>query len=647
MIRVTDSASVVTTPGRPWGAGGLARMLPGCLEMSRVRGVLTPLALAAIVFAVFIPALWNGFVDWDDQVNLTDNPHYRGLGWTQIRWMLSNVLMGHWIPVTWLTFGLDYELWGMAPRGYHLTSLLLHALGAAAFYFVARRLLALAGGFSGPALEVGAAGAALFFALHPLRVESVVWATERRDVLSGLFFLLTVLVYLRAAGAAGYRRRRLLAGALGLYALALASKGSVMVLPAVLVVLDFYPLRRLDGRWRRWLETPARRVWLEKVPFAILGAAGAAVIYYAQSANRFLTSLDRLPLDGRIAMSFHSLGFYLWKTVLPAPLSPLYELPATVDPLAPRFVVPAVAVTLAAAALVAFRRRWPAGLAVGAAYAIGLAPVIGLVHSGHQLTHDRYSYLPGFALALLAGGAAAALVRAAGTGLVRPGIARLAGVAAGAWLLGLAALTTQQIPVWRDSESLWQWAVDADPRCAICQGNLGTYFMKQGLTDLAMERFQTVAALRPGDLRVHKHLAEGFARRRDPERALAHYERYLARYPTETDVLNNYAVALIDLGRYQDALTPLGRAATVDPGHVFAHANLGRAMLGLGRPEAALTFFRRAIALKWDTPVLWAGLAEVYLARNDRRALRTALGILSMLDRTLAAHIAPVLLETW
>src|SRR5712691_6416074 len=161
---------------------------------------LVPVLIALVTFAAFLPTLQNQFVNLDDDKNLLDNPRYRGLGWTQLRWMWTTH-MGHYIPLTWMTFGLDYLLWGMNPLGYHLTSLLLHAANAVVFFFIVRRLLTRA--LSSPsergyALAVCAGVAALVFAIHPLRVESVAWVTERRDVLSGLFYLVTILVYLRA-----------------------------------------------------------------------------------------------------------------------------------------------------------------------------------------------------------------------------------------------------------------------------------------------------------------------------------------------------------------------------------------------------------------------------------------------------------------
>src|SRR2546426_7648301 len=186
---------------------------------------LVPVLVALVTFATFLPALHNQFVNWDDDKNFLENPHYRGLGWTQLSWMWTTH-MGHYIPLTWMTFGLDYLLWGMNPRGYHLTNLLLHAANAVVFFFITRRILTRAlpsPSERGHALTVSAGVAALLFALHPLRAESVAWATERRDLLLGRFLLLTILSHLRAreAGGAG---RGWYWGALGVFRSALLFK---------------------------------------------------------------------------------------------------------------------------------------------------------------------------------------------------------------------------------------------------------------------------------------------------------------------------------------------------------------------------------------------------------------------------------------
>src|SRR2546426_6408874 len=246
---------------------------------------LVPVLIALVTVAAFLPALQSQFVSWDDAENFLDNPYYRGLGWSQLRWMWTTHL-GHYIPLTWMTLGLDYLLWGMNPFGYHLTSLLLHAANAVVFFFVVHRILPLAlpsRSERGHALAVAAGFAALVFAIHPLRVESVAWVTERRDVLSGLFYLVTILLYLRACEGEE-RGRRWYWLAVATFVLALLSKSMVVNLPIVLLILDVYPLRRLGGAISWWSE-PARRIYIEKIPFVLLAAGASAIAVMAQSSH--------------------------------------------------------------------------------------------------------------------------------------------------------------------------------------------------------------------------------------------------------------------------------------------------------------------------------------------------------------------------
>src|SRR5262252_3503083 len=210
---------------------------------------LLPLSAALLTFFVFLPVLRNHFVEWDDYENLVDNPHYRGLGWDQLRWMFTTFHMGPYQPLSWMTYGLDYLIWGLNPTGYHLTNLILHAANGVFFYFVAQRLIAAALSMAMDEehwqLDAGAFFAALLFTIHPLRVESVAWATERRDVVSGFFFIAVIYGYLRASEPG--QSQRWLAGALVTYILSLLGKATAMTLPVILLILDIYPLQRLTG----------------------------------------------------------------------------------------------------------------------------------------------------------------------------------------------------------------------------------------------------------------------------------------------------------------------------------------------------------------------------------------------------------------
>src|SRR5437879_3210461 len=357
MTSAHGDGSIVLTPAQRW-----------------VRW-LAPSLVALLTLAAFLPALQNQFVRWDDDENFLDNLQYRGLGWMRLRWMWTTFHMDHCAPLTWMTLGLDHVLWGMNPLGYHLTSLLLHAANAAVFYVVVLRILTLAVprlADRGRALAASAGFTALVFAIHPQRVESVVWVTERRDVLSGLFYLLTILVYLRACAPEAPGRRSYWLS-VALFGCALLSKSMAVSLPIVLLILDVYPLRRLGGPLGWWSE-PARRVYVEKIPFVLLAAAASALAVRAQVLLHSMAPLDQLSVPARLAVSAYGLSFYLWKMLVPSNLSPLYERPLAVDPLAMPFILSYGVVLAITAIALALRRRVPGLSASWSAYVVALLP---------------------------------------------------------------------------------------------------------------------------------------------------------------------------------------------------------------------------------------------------------------------------------
>jgi tetratricopeptide (TPR) repeat protein len=609
----------------------------------RARSLLIALAVGLATAVAFAPAIQNGFVEWDDQIILTNNQNYRGLGWEQVRWMFSNVTMGHYVPVTWLTHGVDFVLWGMDPAGYHLSNIVYHAISAAIFSLVALRLIGAAAAFPPAALGAAAATSALFFALHPLRAESVAWVTERRDVVSGLFFLLTILWYLRARDVEGGARVRRHAVACLFYVLAIFSKSIVMTLPALLVLLDVHPLGRLTLDPRSWLR---RDVWREKIPYVALGLLAALLGYYAQAANRFFTSGQDLPWSARPAMVAYSLWFYASKTFFPTGLSPLYELPPNAGLLHPRFLVPAIAVLAAIVALLLLRRRWPAGLATAAAYAIALAPVAGIVHSGYQLAHDRYSYLACLPWALLVGGGVGWVVRAAGRGQVTRRVAGLAVTAVAAWVLTLGALSWQQVQVWKDTHTLWSFALDAEPECTVCLYNHGAMLYNAGLHDLARERFERVMRVRPDRARAHANLGLVNAALGNLEQAATEYRAFIRRYPDDLESHNNLGVVLTRLGRQREAIVEFRFALGVEDNPVF-RANLAMALLETGAPQEALAHAQRAADQKPDAVLTRLALGLVQARLGDVDAARREYDVLVRLDPPTAASLGALLITGW
>jgi len=543
-----------------------------------VPDVLVAVAVAAITLLVFLPALWGGWVLFDDDRNFLDNTAYRGLGPSQVRWMLTGAIMGHWTPLTWLTHSVDYVVWGMNPLGYHLGNVLLHAANAALVYALALHLLGAAMPVAAViARRVGAAAATLAWALHPLRAESVAWITERRDVLAGFFGLLAVLAYLRFTAATD-RRRTWYVASLGLFALGLLSKSMLVSLPVVLLVLDVYPLRRVPPP--AWRSADARALVVEKVPFLLLSLASVVVTSTTMVRTVRLTSLALYPLSARLAMAAYGLVFYPWKTVAPLDLMPIYELPASVSLLDTRFLAPVVLVIGASAALILARRRWPAGLAAGLAYGVLLAPVAGLVHAGPQLVADRFSYLPSLALALLLGAGVTAVMR-------QPRLAPAVLAAVSVWIVSMAALTWAQVQTWRDTDTLFGYAIEVDPDCAWCHAQYGAVLGLRGDFVRAIPLLERAAALRPqrGGDQAQAGLALLKAGRATD--AVPYLHRAVAIQPANLDAVTNLGLALVEIGEAADALSYLERAASARPAATAPRVGLVRTYRALGRPAAA------------------------------------------------------------
>ena len=583
--------------------------------------------MAAVTALAFLPILQNGFVDFDDAEGLVVNTWIRGLGAANLRWMLTTFHLGHWQPLAWLSFALDYRLWGLDARGFHLTSLLLHAANAGLLAVLAERLLACADVPAGRRLA-GAVTAALLWSVHPLRVESVAWATERRDVLSGFFFLATLLAYVPGPG-----RPPRIGWALAGTALTLASKASGMVLPALLVLLDVYPLRRVGGAVG-WRGRAARRVWLEKVPFVILAGASATVALTAQRSVGALQTLGEVTTARRTGAAMLQLGFYLWRTLWPVRLLPLYEFPLDIGPLQRWALAGAGTVLALAAAAVVLRHRCPALGAALAAYLIALSPTLGLAQSGPQVAADRYTYLAMMGWAVLAGAVVAGTAE-------RPWRGALAALPVA---LVLGVLTWRQSTTWRDARTMWARVVAVAPDNAYGHKSLGDVARDAGDLGTAIAEYRRAIALRPL-AEAHMNLAAALAAQRRFDEAFEEYRTALGLNPRYAFAWTSYGATLEDAGRRAEAIAAHRRALAINPDLMEAHVNLGSALDAAGQSDEAMREFAAAIRLR-PTPEVYndLGLLLLRLGRPAEAAAALRQGIALRADiSVLHANLAVAL----
>jgi protein O-mannosyl-transferase len=602
--------------------------------------LVVPPIVALISVVPFLPALEAGFVNWDDDTNFLNNPNYRGLDITQLQWMFTTFLMGHYIPLSWMTLGLDYVVWGMNPFGYHLTNILLHAANAVLFYFIALRLL-LAGGPGRSADTtfapiVGAGFATLLFAIHPLRAESVAWITERRDVLSGLFYLAAVAAYLhycdlavREVGRA-HGAREWYWASVGLFALALLSKAMAMTLPAILLVLDAYPLRRLSsiGGRRRWL--PSRSVVIEKLPFFLLSLAAAITALVALTHATHVASRPEqislgagatatVSLIDRVAISTYALSFYVSKIAVPLGLSAAYELPPPSGFEAWPSFLSSAAILLVTAAVVITHRRWPALAATWVAYIVMLLPVIWVPH----IAADRYTYLACAGWALLVGTGLAFIWRSwRQRSIDRRITVSLAGLAV-AGVVALSILTWNQVNVWRDSETLWTHAVAAQPS-SLRHFKLGVTLEHRGNFTKAIENFEAALRINPDYADAHSALGFAFAIQGRLRDSFEQFHYALRLRPPLATAHTGLGLLLARQGNLSEAADHFHRALDSDPGDAQAHANLGLILKKWGQWGEAATHFGQAAQIDPDSEQAQRAQREWGLALAEQGELSEA-----------------------
>jgi len=567
-----------------------------------VQGLI-PAFIAVITFVVFLPTLQNGFVNWDDDSHLLENPHYKGLGWEQLRWMFTSCFHGSCMPLNWMTYGLDYILWGMNPSGYHFTSLLVHAANAVLFYFLSLRMLCLSLGTAGflPNLPIrlAASFSALLFSLHPLQVEVVAWTLGREIAIAGFFFILTLLCYLRAAenASAGLPHRGWMGASWILYAMSLLGKEMALTLPFALLILDAYPLKRLGGGRGRWFGLQVRQVWWEKLPFLLLALAfGLRGVLEKQQAGS-LYPIAGFGLLPRIAQVLYSFAFYPWKTLIPTALSPLYPVHPFTGLWNLQTLLSAAFVFSLSLGLLLARHRWPAGLAAWLFYVLLLAPLSGIVAFGPYRVADRFSYVPSLGWAVAVGGALIYSWQIWRNRRVRARTFALVNSAAVIILITLGVLSWRQTRIWHDSETLWRHALAIDERSSIAHNNLALVLAGRGALDEAINQLRRAVQIDPAFVEAQTNLGNFLGLQGATQEAIAHLRQALKTDPTFVNAHNVLGNILADRNDLAEAVAHFRRALQINADSAMTHYNLGRVLAKQGRIDEAMTHYRRSLAI--------------------------------------------------
>jgi tetratricopeptide (TPR) repeat protein len=563
--------------------------------------------LVLVTIALYWPATSYDFVNYDDPEFLTANPHVqRGLSWEGVRWAFGNTEQAvYWAPLMWLSHMLVCQFFGLNAWGHHLVNVLLHATNTALVFLLLRRMT----GATWRCLVVAA-----LFGLHPLRVESVAWVTERKDVLSAFFWMLALWAYSRYvevqspesnvqspptasnnthhasrithhASRFTFHVSRYYLLSLFFFALGLMSKPMVVTLPCVLLLLDYWPLGRFQ-------HNRARGLVMEKIPFFALALAASVVTFVVQSHGGAVAGGEKLPLGARGGNALISYCRYVGKMFWPTDLAVFYPHPGY-WPIGKVLLAGGLLLGISAL-LFAKRRRYPFLLVGWLWYCGTLVPAIGLVQSGDQAMADRFTYLPSLGVLVLAVWGAYELARRWHYGVVA------LSVAASTAILLCMVLTRQQLGYWKDSETLFRHALEVTEKNEVAYNNLGSALDEKGQTDEAIRQYQEALRLKPDDATAHGNLGIALARKGQTDEAIRQYQEALRLKPDYAEPHYSLGNVLARAGQIDEAMREYQEAVRLKPDYAAAHNNLGFALVRKGQMDQAIRQYQEAIRLKPD-----------------------------------------------
>jgi protein O-mannosyl-transferase len=554
-------------------------------------------------YAAFGRIAVNDFINWDDTGYITENYHVQsGISLQNIKWAFTAVMMSNWHPLTWLSHTLDWSLYGDNPSGHHLVSLLLH-IGAAIFLFL---FLYKATKNVWPSVF-----AAALFALHPLRVESVAWVAERKDVLSMFFGLASIFVY------AFYAENNKLSKylfCLILFILSLMSKPILVTLPFVLLLLDYWPL----GRWQKALSSPAEnrpysagRLILEKTPFFLLTIASSIVTYWAQNKDSSVTSPGVLPIVTQVANASVSYVAYLEKTFWPFNLAVFYpyEFHLTLGEISTSGFI----LIIITAVVLYYIKNLPF-LFTGWFWYLGtLIPVIGLVQVGRQAMADRYTYLPSIGIAIMLSWSIPLLFPRED---IRKKILFPAGIVV---LVILSFLTWQQCGYWKNSATLFNHALRMTKDNYIAYNCYGLALFEEGKIEQAIDYYNQAIRISPDYADAFNNKGTAYSKLGRYQRAIEDYNQAIRLKQNSAWYYYNRGLANNKLGLYQRAIEDYNQAIRITPDYAEAFNNKGTVYGELGRYQLAIESFNKAIALKQDYVEAYSNRGFTYLLQDNNK----------------------------
>jgi protein O-mannosyl-transferase len=542
------------------------------------------LGVALLTLTVFAPVVDFDYVNYDDLEFVAENPHVAtGISAANARWAVANAYSGTGGPLTWLSHMIDAQLFGLDAGAHHRTSLLLHTCNVLLLFAV---LLTMTRATGRSALV------AALFAVHPLHVESVAWVAERKDVLSTLFWLLTVwayVIYVRTPGAWRY------ALVVILFTLGLLSKPMVATLPFVLLLLDIWPLERIDlDRLVRRRKKAARgpsvtQLVLEKVPLMVLSAISIGLVFEAQRTIGAVAATETLPIGSRLANAIVSYVAYIGKMFWPVDLTVFYPYRAAIPPA----LVGGAALAMTAITVIAILavRRFPF-VTVGWLWYVGtLVPVIGIVQLGSHAMADRFTYLPLVGLFIIGAWGGALLSGRAGLSSATQTIAAVT------ITLACAIVARTQVWHWQNGFTLWAHAVQVTPDSARTHANLGVALARGGQDSRAIDEYRAALRYDPDYAEAHNNLGLALAAQGAIREALPHYEAAVRAKPDYVNAHVNLANALDESGRGAEAIGHYREAIRLDPTHVLARINLAVALARAGQLDEAIAELETALRL--------------------------------------------------